>query len=85
MLQTVFAMLALVIVIALPVIALMGAVMYGSNALGWGLHRYPKAVMAIVLLLALAATLSYPRFFPRCTLRIGLGHLADCAAHSPKP
>jgi hypothetical protein len=87
MLQAILTLLVVLTVIAIPIIAVMGAVMYGSQAMGWGLHHHPRTAVAIVLFLALAAVLSYPHLFPGCTLRIGLGlfgRLAECASHSPQ-
>jgi hypothetical protein len=83
MLQGALGFLAVLAIIALAVIAVMAAVLYGSRALGWGLHHHPRTAMAVALFLALGAVLSYPLFFPGCTLSIGLGRLAHCPASQP--
>jgi hypothetical protein len=81
--QVVFELVIVLGIIMLAIVAVMAAVLYGSRAMGWGLHRYPKTALAVVLFLALAAALSYSRLFPGCTLSIGLGRQARCPGHQP--
>ena len=65
--QIFFELVFLLAIITIPTIAIMAAVMYGSLAMGWGLHNYPKITGLIIFLLVVAvllAALSYNSLFP---------------------
>ena len=72
MLQVIFTLMIFLAAILIP----MAAVMYGSMAFGWGLHRYPRTAAMVAFLLVGTVfgggTHLYNRIFPGCNFHWGM-------------
>ena len=67
--------LLMLVEITLAIVAVMAAVLYGSRALGWGLHHYPRSAALVTLILILGvftAALTFNRLFPGCDFHWGM-------------
>ncbi|HEX4106284.1 MAG TPA: hypothetical protein VHX92_08630 [Rhizomicrobium sp.] len=69
------AVIAMLAVVSLSVVALMALLLYGSMALGWGLHHYPRSAALVAGLLVIGvfmAALTFNRVFPNCNFHWGM-------------
>jgi uncharacterized membrane protein len=75
MIQGWLAVVAMLAVVTLSMVALMALILYGSMALGWSIHHYPRSAALVTGLLVIGvfmAAITFNRVFPNCDFHWGM-------------